>query len=75
MDLACTVIRVIPFEPCTSKLPDNILLGGGSNRSVILKEKVKLPVFFPCEKKYLAAMGRRIIIWFHSQHRNFLHTS
>ena len=28
MDLACTVIRVIPFEPCTSKLPDNILLRG-----------------------------------------------
>lgn len=44
MDLACTVIRVIPLEPCTSKLPDNILLGWGggwSNRSVILKEKVK----------------------------------
>lgn len=26
MDLAQTVIRVIPFEPCTSKLLDNILL-------------------------------------------------
>lgn len=28
MDLARTVIRVIPFEPGTSKLPDNILLRG-----------------------------------------------
>lgn len=31
MDLARTVIRVIPFEPCTSKLPDAILLGGGGH--------------------------------------------